>query len=95
VTTGSLPPGPPVNDPAIAERMRAMAAGLTAAGFTVHLHNTKGVLDIAAVYPRHGGRDIKVIIDEDGYTEIRYWNSSQAPPDEVTGLIRALTRQIP
>lgn len=90
-----MPPGPPVNDPAIAERIRAMAAGLTAAGFDVHLHNTKGVLDVSAVYRRQGGRDIKVIIDEDGYVEIRYWNSPAAPPDDVTGLIRALTRQIP
>jgi hypothetical protein len=90
-----MPPGPPVNDPAVAERMRATAAGLTSAGFTVHLHNTKGVLDIAAVYRRPGGRDIKVIIDEDGYAEIRYWNSPAAPPGDVTGLIRALTRLIP
>jgi hypothetical protein len=72
-------------------RMQAIAAGLQAAGLSAHLHDTKGVLDLTATVHRPGGKETDVIVDEDGYVEIRYWNHPGAPPGQVTAvIIRAL-----
>ncbi len=61
------------------------------AGLTAHLHDTSGVLDITATLHRPGTKDTDVIVDDDGYVEIHYWNHPGAPPDQVTAVIvRAL-----
>ena len=74
-----------------AERMRAIAAGLTAAGLTTHLHDTSNALDITATLHRPGRKETEVVVDEDGYVEIRYWNHAGATPAQVTAVIvRAL-----
>ena len=75
------------------DRMRAVAAELTAAGLDAHLHDTRGVLDITATVhqPAALDKDMHVIVDEDLYVEIRYWNSPGATPAQVTATIsRAL-----
>jgi flagellar basal body rod protein FlgF len=71
-------------DRAPAERMRAIAAELTA-----RLHHSKAGWDITATLHRNSGRETDVIIDEDGYTEIRYWNPPGATPGQVTAVIIA------
>jgi hypothetical protein len=82
-------------DSETARRMRAIAAGLQAAGLTAALHETRGVLDITAACHRPGAKDIKIILDEDGYAEIRYWNHDGAPPAQVVAVMLALIRHIP
>jgi hypothetical protein len=67
-----------------AEDMRAMADELTAHGLTTHLTDGSAGLDLTAVKSPYGKREAALIIDEDGYTELRYWNPPGAPPAEVT-----------
>ncbi len=89
--TPSHEPGDGADAEETARRMRVIAAGLTAAGLTAHLHDTRGVLDVTAALHRPGGKETDVIVDDDGYVEIRYWNRPGATPDQVTAVItRAL-----
>jgi len=74
-----------------ARRMRAITAGLTDAGLGACLNETRGVLDITATLDRPSGKASQVIVDEDGYVEVRYWNHPGATPEQVTAVIvRAL-----
>lgn len=91
MTKATTTPEPGTNgdhDPA-GKRMRAIAAALTAAGLTTWLHNSRAGWDIIATLHRNGGREAEVIIDEDGYAEIRYWDPPGATPDQVTAVIVA------
>jgi hypothetical protein len=73
------------------EDMRAMAAGLAAHGFTTHLADFRAGLDLTAVKSPAGKREAELIIDEDGYAELRYWNPAGTPPAEaVATAMRAL-----
>jgi hypothetical protein len=76
-----------VADAATRQRMQAIAAGLGAAGLTARMHETAGVLDITATLGRPGGHATEVIVDEDHYVEIRYWNPPGAAPGDVTAVI--------
>ena len=78
-----------------ARRMRAIAAGLQAAGLAAEVHETRGVLDITAAYRRPGAKDVKIIFDEDGYAEVRYWNHDGAPPAQIVAVMLTLIRHIP
>src|SRR5439155_13367963 len=60
--------------------LQAIAAELSAAGLSVHLHRTRAGLDLTATLHRPGYRDTDVLIDEDGYTELRYWADRDATP---------------
>jgi serine/threonine-protein kinase RsbW len=74
-----------------AERMREMAAELTAHGLTTHLTDSRAGLDLTATLSPSGKREAELIIDEDGYAELRYWNPPGTPPAQVTATaIRAL-----
>jgi hypothetical protein len=76
----------------IVEQMRAIAAGLQAAGLDAHVHETQGVLDITATGHRPGGKDIEIICDEDLYVQISYWNDPSTTPTQVISAIcRALS----
>src|ERR1700729_1006641 len=78
-------------DPDAAARMHAIAATLTAAGLTAQVHVTRGVLDVTATWERPDAKPAEVIVDEDGYAEIRYWNQPWAtPPQVATVIVRAL-----
>jgi hypothetical protein len=71
--------------------MRAIAAGLGAGGLVAEVNQTRGVLDITATLQRPGSKPAEVVIDEDGYVELRYWNRPGATPEQVTTVIlRAL-----
>jgi hypothetical protein len=69
--------------------MRATAAALAAAGLDAKVHSTRGVLDIAASLHQSAGRSVEVILDEDGYAQISYWNAPGATPAQVTEVITA------
>lgn len=71
--------------------MRAIAAGLGSGGLVAEVNQTRGVLDITATSERPGGKPVEVVVDEDGYVELRYWNRPGATPELVTTVIlRAL-----
>ncbi len=85
----SMNASPP--DPDTAARMHAIAAALTAAGLTAQVHVTRGVPDVTATWQRPDGKAAEVIVDDDGYVEVRYWNHPWATPAQVTTVIvRAL-----
>jgi hypothetical protein len=69
--------------------MHATAAALSAAGMDAQVHSTRGVLDITASLSRPGTKPIEVIIDDDGYAEIRYWNNPDATPAQAAAVIAA------
>jgi len=78
-------------DPDAAARMHAIAAALTAAGLTAQVHVTRGVPDVTATWERPDAKAAEVIVDDDGYAEIRYWNQPQATPTQIaTVIVRAL-----
>lgn len=73
------------------ERMDALVEALTAGGLHATLHATHGAFDITATLHQPGHRDIDVVIDEDGYVELRYWTDPAASSEQVVTLIfRAL-----
>jgi hypothetical protein len=63
-----------------AARLHEIAASLTEMGWTTHLHRTRAGTDLTAILRSPGQRDVQVIADEDGYTELRYWASLSSPP---------------
>jgi hypothetical protein len=80
-----------IPDPDATARMHAIAAALTAAGLTTQVHLTRGVLDMTATWERPDAKAAEVIVDDDGYAEIRYWNHPwAAPPQVATVIVRAL-----
>jgi hypothetical protein len=80
---------PRLPDCDIAARMHAIVAELTAAGMDAQVHATRGVLDITASLGQPGGKSTEVIVDEDGYVQISYWNAHAATPAQVAGVIGA------
>jgi hypothetical protein len=85
--TGAVAGARAVEDCGVAGRMRETADLLRAAGLRVRLCRGRGGWDITAVAGRPGGRETEVVIDEDGYAEIRFWNPPGATPAEVTNVI--------
>jgi hypothetical protein len=70
-----------------AMRLREIAAGLSGIGLATHLHRTRAGTDLTATLRRIGHRDIQVIVDEDGYTELRYWASLSTTPAAAVAAI--------
>jgi predicted ABC-type ATPase len=68
-------------------RLQGIADELVAAGLSVQLHRTRAGLDLTAALHRPGLRETDVLIDEDGYTELRYWADQAATPAQVAGSI--------
>lgn len=74
-----------------ADSLRAMAASLAASGLTTHLTDARSGLDLTAVLSPSGKREAEIIIDEDGYAELRYWVPPGATPTQVAATaLRAL-----
>jgi hypothetical protein len=91
---------PHVPAPGTAARMHTIAAALTTAGLAAQVNQTQGVLDITASFGQPGGKPIEVIVDEDTYTQVSYWNPPAATPAQITATIAAVlaaitTRQRP
>jgi hypothetical protein len=85
---------PRAPSPDTAARMHATAAALTGAGLAAQVNQTQGVLDITASLAQPGGKPIEVIVDEDKYVQISYWNSPDATPAQMTVTIAAVLAAI-
>jgi hypothetical protein len=87
-------PVPEPDDPQAAVRaawIRGLAAALRAGGLTAQLNETAGCLDVTVTVQHPGRKPTDVIVDEDGYIEIRWWSSPDATAQQVAGVItRAL-----
>ena len=71
--------------------IQAVAAQLSAAGLASFVHETSAGLDLTATSHHPGRRDIEVVVDEDGYAELRWWAAPGATPADVAaGIIRAI-----
>lgn len=70
-------------------RMRAIAAGLRAAGLTARLRHSKAGWEITVIQLRPPHRETEVVIDDGDYVEIRYWNPAGSTPAQVTSRIVA------
>jgi len=77
-------------DPQTAARMSEIAGVLAGAGLDARVHDTRGVLDVTASLGEPGARPIEVIIDDDGYAQVSYWNPPGAAPAQVTATITAV-----
>jgi hypothetical protein len=85
---------PRVPDPQTVARMHAIAADLATAGLDAQVHDTRGVLDVTACLGEPGAKPIEVIIDDDGYAQVSYWNPPGATPAQATATITALVAAI-
>jgi len=83
----ALEPGTDPDPEESLQRMLVITGLLTAAGLTACLNVTRDIPDVTAWLPQPGGRDIKIIIDDDGYIEFRFWASPGATPEHVTTLL--------
>jgi hypothetical protein len=76
--------------PAPADRIRARAAGLTAAGVAADTNgNCLTGLDVTVTAQPAGRARTEIMLDEDGYAEIRWYTNPAASASDVTA---ALTR---
>jgi hypothetical protein len=72
--------------------LRAVSSGLVESGLNARVHPTKAGWQLSAVLQRPGRREIELILDEDGYAELRWWNDHGSVPAQVTtAIIRAVT----
>lgn len=79
-----------------AGRMRAIAHGLAARGLVTRLHESRAGLDVTALARPAGGRETELVIDEDGYAELHYWNPPGAGPEQIVAVaLRALDAVMP
>jgi hypothetical protein len=69
------------------ERLQLIEAGLAATGLSTRLHQSPAGADLTATLRKPRQREIEVVIDEDGYTEIRYWASSDTSPGQAVATI--------
>ncbi len=78
-----------------AVRLHQVAAGLTKLGLITRIHRTRAGTDLTATLHSPGRRDIQIIVDEDGYTELRYWASLNGTPaaavTAIAGVVESLT----
>ena len=72
--------------------MLVLTGLLSAAGLAASLNVTRDIPDVTARLAQPGGRDITVIVDDDGYVELRFWAAPGATPSELTTILtRAIT----
>ncbi len=72
---------------AAAKRLRLIETWLAAAGLTTRLRAAPNAMDLTATLRQPGHREIEVVIDEDGYTELRYWASLSDTPAHAVAII--------
>ncbi|HUZ53627.1 MAG TPA: hypothetical protein VMU94_14010 [Streptosporangiaceae bacterium] len=90
-----IPDDPVTVDDDAAGRLWAIADELSVAGLAVRLRRTRGVLGLTATMRQPGHCETDVSVDEDGYTELRYWADPAAAPAEaayaITNALAAIT----
>ena len=85
---------PRVPGPDTEARMQATAAALAGAGLDTQVNQTQGVFDITAGVGQPGGKSIDVIVDEDGYVQVSYWNAPGATPAQMVAVITAVVAAV-
>jgi hypothetical protein len=81
------------NNPAA--RIRAIAAGLTAAGIAAGTNgNNITGLDVTATSQPPGRATSEIMLDEDGYAEIRWYTNPAAPAEAVTAAVARILAAI-
>lgn len=88
--TGPAGPGLEPDDPDTQDRedwIRDIDTALTAAGLTTRLNQSASGLDVTAVIHSPDRKPAEVIVDEDGYVELRWWTNPGATPQHVTATI--------
>jgi len=70
-----------------AEWVRAIFAGLHAAGLDAQVHDNRGVIDITATLYRPGCTDIGITVDEDHYVQVSYRDDPGTAPAQVVATI--------
>jgi hypothetical protein len=72
--------------------LRDVSSGLASAGLNAAVRPTKIGLQLSAVLQRPGRRETELILDQQGYAELRWWNDPGTTPAQVTTVfIRAVT----
>jgi hypothetical protein len=95
--TGPGPPadaGPDPDPEESLQRMLVLTGLLSAAGLTASLNVTRDIPDVTARLPQPGGRDITVIVDDDGYIELRFWARPGTGPSHITSTLTRAIRVI-
>src|SRR5215470_16457570 len=69
------------------ERLRTIEVGLAAIGLSTRLRESAGKADLTATLHQPGQREIEVVIDADGYTELRYWANLNVTPTQTVATI--------
>lgn len=78
-----------------AARIRAIAAGLTAAGIAAGTYgNNITGLDVTATRQPPGRATTEIMLDEDGYAEIRWFTNPTAPAEDVTAALARILAAI-
>jgi hypothetical protein len=92
VMTRSDPRRPPAAAASPAARIKAVADGVTAAGFTARLDDLHGSGCVTITAHQPGREDVDIVLDEDGYAKLRWWPGPDAAAGEISGAItRVLT----
>lgn len=83
-----MPDTPPAEGEAAMTRMRAIADGLSDAGLKVRLNEGRYCIDVIATAKGvPGSREIDVVVDEDNYVELSYWNAPATSPAQTVDVI--------
>src|SRR5215471_21747718 len=69
------------------ERLRTIEVGLVAVALSTRLRESAGTADLTAILQQPGQRELGVVIDADGYTELRYWASVNVTPAQTVATI--------
>ncbi len=86
--------GPDLDPEESLQRMLVLTGLLSAAGLTASLNVTRDIPDVTAWLPQPGGRDITVIVDDDGYIELRFWARPGTSPSHITTMLTRVIRVI-
>lgn len=79
-------PGTWADDPA--GWLEAVARELDAAGIAARASHASAGADLTVTVRPAGRREAEVILDEDGYAELRFWTSLDDGPETTAALIR-------
>jgi len=70
--------------------LRAIAGGLSTAGLPARLDDPQATRAVTVTVRLPGSREADLILDEDGYADLRWWPGPDTTPAEVTGVITRL-----